>query len=305
MIGCNIEDYKIRAIYFAYQTYSSFLNCSFLPKATGTYQEEIKLSAASHTLSFKGCFITSKGSTRISTSSVVTETTIANFESNTNSFDSYYSLNVSLKYLMPQTSLVNQVYGIYTQKTPYVTFDRNFGFNLQSASTWTANSATFAATGQTKFKTANTVSTTFTNATGGIEGQEMYLEIKDAFTTISHLSSGTGKFKLLKGSNLIAINGEVYHFIYDGTIWVEVGSENSIYSKLDSPTFTGTLTAPKIVSTNIIRLKNYTVSTLPVGVQGDTAFVTDALTPTYLGVLVGGGSVVTPVFYNGTAWVSH
>lgn len=31
----------------------------------------------------------------------------------------------------------------------------------------------------------------------------------------------------------------------------------------------------------------------------------DALTPTYLGVLVGGGAVVTPVFYNGTAWVSH
>jgi len=54
-----------------------------------------------------------------------------------------------------------------------------------------------------------------------------------------------------------------------------------------------------------IRLKNYTVATLPVGVQGDTAFVTDALTPTYLGVLVGGGAVITPVFYNGTAWVSH
>jgi len=54
-----------------------------------------------------------------------------------------------------------------------------------------------------------------------------------------------------------------------------------------------------------IRLKNYTVATLPTGVQGDTAYVTDALTPTYLGVLVGGGAVVTPVFYNGTAWVSH
>jgi len=54
-----------------------------------------------------------------------------------------------------------------------------------------------------------------------------------------------------------------------------------------------------------VRLKSYTVATLPSGVQGDTAYVTDALTPTYLGTLVGGGSVVTPVFYNGTAWVSH
>jgi len=54
-----------------------------------------------------------------------------------------------------------------------------------------------------------------------------------------------------------------------------------------------------------VRLKNYTVATLPAGVQGDTAYVTDALSPTYLGALVGGGSVVCPVFYNGTAWVSH
>jgi len=58
-------------------------------------------------------------------------------------------------------------------------------------------------------------------------------------------------------------------------------------------------------ATGPIRLKNYTVATLPTGVQGDTAFVTDATAPTYLGTLIGGGSVVTPVFYNGTAWVSH
>jgi len=54
-----------------------------------------------------------------------------------------------------------------------------------------------------------------------------------------------------------------------------------------------------------VRLKNYTVATLPTGVQGDTAYVTDALAPTYLGALVGGGAVKCPVFYNGTAWVSH
>jgi len=53
------------------------------------------------------------------------------------------------------------------------------------------------------------------------------------------------------------------------------------------------------------RLKTYTVVTLPAGVLGDTAIVTDATAPTYLGALVGGGAVVCPVFYNGTAWVSH
>jgi hypothetical protein len=48
----------------------------------------------------------------------------------------------------------------------------------------------------------------------------------------------------------------------------------------------------------------FTVATLPVGTQGDKAFVTDATAPTYLGTLTGGGAVVCPVFYNGTAWVS-
>ena len=54
-----------------------------------------------------------------------------------------------------------------------------------------------------------------------------------------------------------------------------------------------------------IRTKNYTVATLPSGVQGDTAFVTDATAPAYLTALTGGGAVVCPVFYNGTIWVSH
>ena len=55
----------------------------------------------------------------------------------------------------------------------------------------------------------------------------------------------------------------------------------------------------------VAQLKNYTVGTLPVGTEGDTAYVTDATAPTYLGALVGGGAVKCPVFFNGTIWVSH
>lgn len=52
-------------------------------------------------------------------------------------------------------------------------------------------------------------------------------------------------------------------------------------------------------------LTGYTVATLPAGTQGDLAFVTDALAPNYLVAVVGGGAVVTPVFYDGTNWVAH
>ena len=52
-------------------------------------------------------------------------------------------------------------------------------------------------------------------------------------------------------------------------------------------------------------LVGYTVATLPTGALGMETYVTDAVSPTYLGTLTGGGSVRCPVFHNGTAWVSH
>ena len=48
----------------------------------------------------------------------------------------------------------------------------------------------------------------------------------------------------------------------------------------------------------------YIVSTLPTfGTQGRRAWVTDALAPVFLSAVVGGGTVVCPVFDNGSAWV--
>ncbi len=73
---------------------------------------------------------------------------------------------------------------------------------------------------------------------------------------------------------------------------------------------TDTLTVAKVstgtlINTGVIRLKWYTVATLPAGTQGDTAYVTDALWPTFLVPIVGGGAVVSTVFYNGTARVAQ
>ena len=53
-----------------------------------------------------------------------------------------------------------------------------------------------------------------------------------------------------------------------------------------------------------LSLKAYTVATLPTGVTGMIAYVTDALTPTFLTPIVGGGAVKTPVFYDGTNWAA-
>jgi hypothetical protein len=57
--------------------------------------------------------------------------------------------------------------------------------------------------------------------------------------------------------------------------------------------------------TGTIRTQGYTVATLPAaGTVGRKAYVTDALAPTFLTAIVGGGAVKCPVFDNGTAWVA-
>jgi len=98
---------------------------------------------------------------------------------------------------------------------------------------------------------------------------------------------------------------------------------STAYASTVSPALTGTPTAPtatlgtnttQIATTAFVQnalsagksvIGTYTVSTLPTPSGTAYAIVTDATAPTYLGALTGGGSVVCPVFYNGTIWVSH
>lgn len=63
------------------------------------------------------------------------------------------------------------------------------------------------------------------------------------------------------------------------------------------------ISASTIKAGTTLNTAGYTVATLPTGVTGATAYVTDALAPTFLATVVGGGAIVTPVFYNGSAWI--
>lgn len=63
---------------------------------------------------------------------------------------------------------------------------------------------------------------------------------------------------------------------------------------------TGDVSAPN----GLINTKGYTVATLPTAVAGQRCYVTDASNPTYLGTLVGGGTVRCPVFFTGGAWIT-
>lgn len=76
-------------------------------------------------------------------------------------------------------------------------------------------------------------------------------------------------------------------------------------SSLTDPGDKNFTVAGKMISAGIIRGLVTTVAGLPSSGQtiGDEAYVTDALLPSFLGIVAGGGAVKTPVNWNGSNWV--
>jgi len=136
-------------------------------------------------------------------------------------------------------------------------------------------------------------------------------------SSLYNLSSGSGNTSIGDNSGLNINSGILTTannslFLGKDTKALSNSNTNEIvigYNATGAGSNTVTLGNTSVVKTVLRGVVNYstpyTVATLPTGTQGDTAFVTDALTPTYLGILIGGGAVVCPVFYNGTTWISH
>lgn len=105
-------------------------------------------------------------------------------------------------------------------------------------------------------------------------------------------------------------------FSDNATDKLQVNGSVSATNYTGSATLTGTPTAPTatagtnttqiattaFVQANKNKLVGYTVATLPTGTIGDMAYVTDASGFTYNSIVVGGGSGITPVFFDGTNW---
>ena len=132
-------------------------------------------------------------------------------------------------------------------------------------------------------------------------------------------SSGSGNTALGRYAGLFLADGVTGNVTANSSVFIGENSKSSATNQtnqivigsgaigLGSNTATlGNTSITKTVLRGVIaHSTSYTVATLPTGALGDTAFVTDAVAPTYLGALTGGGSVACPVFHNGTNWVSH
>ena len=167
----------------------------------------------------------------------------------------------------------------------------NFGFGLTGATAVIhvkAGTAT-ASTAPLKF-TSGTLLTT-------AEAGAVEFLTDDFYGTIT---TGAARKKFVLDNGAALVSGRVPFVTTNGRLTDDADLTFATDTLTSTKVSTGTL-----LSTGVIRLKGYTVAALPAGTQGDTAFVTDALTPTFLVAVVGGGAAVSPVFYDGTNWVTY
>jgi len=160
----------------------------------------------------------------------------------------------------------------------------------------TATSFSGAGTGLTGTASALNIGGNAATVTNGV-----YTNVSNTLTgatplLISSSSTGTAPFRSINsnasGSAATFGGGDATHAVID--IRSAAGAGAALIYGDGSAIFN----AP-------VKAGGYTVATLPTGVVGQMTYVTDALAPSYLVTIVGGGSIVTPVFYNGTTWVAH
>lgn len=150
----------------------------------------------------------------------------------------------------------------------------------------------------------------------GGAAQDLYLIRKGAANLqLGQADAATPVAQTLSVQSVVAgqtnASAAAYPLTINGSQGTGTGAGGSIVFQVAPAGSTGTAqnalaAAMTIDSAKTVRLgAGYTVATLPAaGTAGRRTYVTDALAPTFLGTLTGGGSVVSPVFDNGTAWVS-
>jgi hypothetical protein len=139
--------------------------------------------------------------------------------------------------------------------------------------------------------------------------------------TLAYKSRGTPTSKAIVAADDAIMGFQAYgydgaNYITAGRIAIEIdgtpGTNDMpgrvvIYTTADgASTYTEAVrftSAQKAIFAGTIRMKSYTVATLPVGAQYDTAMVSDALAPVFGALAVGGGAVTVPVYYDGSNWM--
>jgi hypothetical protein len=208
----------------------------------------------------------------------------------------------------------------FNSKAPGVTFTTNYIPYGQGTTTLNQSSALQYSAGAFAVNTtvAGSVEGVFTNTNAGVSASAGVRAIANSTGYFALRQYGTGvtatAFGLtIANYTLLFTDGASSNGLIIGCLTADpiiFGTNNTekmrIFSSggvsIGNTTDAG---AGNLSVTGTIRTQGYTVATLPAaGTVGRKAYVTDALAPTFLAVIVGGGAVRCPVFDNGTAWVA-
>ena len=113
-------------------------------------------------------------------------------------------------------------------------------------------------------------------------------------------------FGVIKGAKENAISGNYAGYLAFGTSQAGAGFAEAMRISSTQGVSIGNTTDPGAGNLSVsgtVKTQGYTVATLPTGVTGARAYVTNALAPSYGATVVGGGAITIPVFYNGTNWI--
>ena len=168
---------------------------------------------------------------------------------------------------------------------------------LTTGSALTFDGTNLAATGS--ISTTISSKTAQFNAAGG----SIYAQFADG-TTTWRLGTGiqaAGQFNLYDVTNAQT----ALTFVPGASGYTAFLQNNSEQMRLTSTGLGIGTSSPstKLDVSGLGRFGGYTVATLPAGVVGAKAYVTNALAPVFGSTVSGGGAVTVPVFYNGSNWI--
>ncbi|HET6527088.1 glycosyl hydrolase family 28-related protein [Sphingopyxis sp.] len=225
VIGGNIEDFDVKGIRLRFTGTLILEMVGVIPRANHTYETLIdgsEYGGDGWSLIDRRSYYAPKPGAAMSASSRILHNSAPSYVESTGMFTDLRRTDQSLTYPVPVMQSKNPAYGVLAHQFGNVDYSRSYGFNLQVPALWTVNAQNFNCTRVSAVRTANTAPTAFRSASGGEKGQRLTIIVEDANTTIEHNFSSAGRFITQSGSNIAAVNGGIYEFVYNGTNWRQV-----------------------------------------------------------------------------------
>lgn len=224
IIGGNIEDFNVNAITVRYTGKLSLNNTSFVAKASGTYETLIKgnvYGAGDSSITDTNTRFVTKGAVMTAQSKIIHSNSVK-VMSTLGIFTD--ALNTSTGYLVrtPVQGFASVEVDKMAVKYESITWDRGYGFILQPSNTIASGTTSPSVLLKNLITTANSTPTTIQYLVDGVLGQRVTLLVRDSNTILQNQAPGVNRLKLKTGANINAVNGDVYEFVFNNNIWVQL-----------------------------------------------------------------------------------